>query len=147
MTNNSALKILFDTYWSSSDSKREHIVTPEDFKFTKNAGYMFEPIELSHDDLVNWLKSSLKIVTLETIRNSFLVSLSTRRLELRSALGSYAVAKNFPNHVYNGNNYCCEICGAFKKSNLPYDLNVLNFERYKWGGVRHEKLEYIAFDL
>jgi hypothetical protein len=27
------------------------------------------------------------------------------------------------------------------------DLNVLNFERVKWGGVRHGKLEYTWFDL
>jgi hypothetical protein len=27
------------------------------------------------------------------------------------------------------------------------DLNVLNFERYKWGGVRHDDPHYAAFDL
>jgi hypothetical protein len=108
---------------------------------------MFEPIELSHDGFVKWMRSSLKSVNLERVRNAFLVSLSTRRLELRSALGSFAVVKNFPNHVYHGDNYCCAICGGFKNSKTPYDLSVLNFERYKWGGVRHAHLEYIAFDL
>lgn len=26
-------------------------------------------------------------------------------------------------------------------------LNVFNFERYKWGGVRHDQLNYAIFDL
>ena len=26
-------------------------------------------------------------------------------------------------------------------------MNVLNFERFKWGGVRRDNIEYMAFDL
>lgn len=26
-------------------------------------------------------------------------------------------------------------------------MNVLNFERFKWGGVRRDDIAYIAFDL
>ena len=43
---------------------------------------------------------------------------------------------------------CCYICGwhQWEKNPDEYDLrhgiNVFNFERYKWGGVRHTKLEY-----
>jgi hypothetical protein len=32
-------------------------------------------------------------------------------------------------------------------SQAEEDLNVLNFERFKWGGVRHEQVSYAAFDL
>ena len=28
-----------------------------------------------------------------------------------------------------------------------FDANVLNFERHKWGGVRHSSIEYGALDL
>lgn len=108
---------------------------------------MFQPVSLSHDEVVNWLISSYTAANLENIRNAFLVSLSTRQLELRSALGSYAVARNFQAHTYRGDEYCCTICGGFKHPKRSFDLNVLSFERYKWGGVRHEHPEYAAFDL
>ena len=147
MKNNRALKILFDSYWFSKGWKSEKTVSLEDFIYAQNSGVMFEPVNFSHDDIVNWLKSTFEVVSLENISNAFLVSLSTRRLELRSALGSYAIAKNFPVHKYQGNSYSCEICGLIEDPSEPYDLSRLNFERYKWGGVRHEDLEYAAFDL
>jgi hypothetical protein len=147
MTDKKAIKILFDTYWSNTGWKQEYAVSPENFVYAQNAGVMFQPVSLSHDDIVGWLKSSLKAVTLENITNAFLVSLSTRQLKFRSALGSYAIAKNFPDHVYQGESYFCSVCGVLKNPSQPYDLSVFNFERYKWGGVRHEHPEYIAFDL
>lgn len=147
MNNKRALKILFDTYWSSKGWKKEKTVSPEDLAYAQNAGIMFQSVSLSHDDIVNWLKSAFKPINLENVSNAFLVSLSTRRLELRSALGCYAIAKNFPAHKYKGDSYCCTICVAFKNTKHPYDLSVFNFERYKWGGVRHQQPEYMAFDL
>lgn len=33
------------------------------------------------------------------------------------------------------------------QSPSPQDLNVLNFERFKWGGVRRDDIAYVAFDL
>lgn len=147
MTDKKALQILFDTYWSSAGWKREISVSPENFAYAKNAGFMFQPVSLSHDDVVSWLNSSLKDTKLERITSAFLVSLRTRQLEFRSALGSFAIARNFPEHRYQGESYCCSICGAFRIPSEPYDLSLFNFERYKWGGVRHEHPEYIAFDL
>ena len=147
MTDRKALKILFDTYWTSTGWKRENTVSPENFAYAQNAGFMFQPVNLSHDDIVSWLNSSLKAISLENITNAFLVSLRTRQLEFRSALGSFAIAKNFPDHVYQGESYCCSVCGGLQNPTQAYDLSAFNFERYKWGGVRHEHTEYIAFDL
>jgi hypothetical protein len=147
MTDKKALTILFDTYWSSTGWKREISVSPENFAYAKNAGIMFQPVSLSHDDVVSWLNSSLKSTKLERITSAFLVSLRTRQLEFRSALGSFAIARNFPGHLYQGEGYYCSICGAFRNPRDLYDLSIFNFERYKWGGVRHEHPEYIAFDL
>jgi len=147
MNRNRALQILFDTYWSKSGWKRQPEVSPEDFAYAVDAGYMFEPVDYSHEKVIDWLEKSLDGVLLTDISNAFLASLSTRRLELRSALGSIAIARNFPAHRYHGNEFCCAICGIIKNPLHPYDLSVLNFERYKWGGVRHEHPEYIAFDL
>jgi len=75
-----ALKILFDTYWSSAGWKKENITSLEDYTYAQNKGAMFLPVSLSHDEVVNWLTSSYTAVNLENIRNAFLVSLSTRHL-------------------------------------------------------------------
>jgi len=40
----------------------------------------------------------------------------------------------------------CRICGRWSKAETV-DLNVLNFERHKWGGVRHTDPVYAWFDL
>lgn len=147
MKRNRAVKILFDTYWSRSGWRQQPTVSPADYAYARDAGYMFEAVERSHDDLIHWLKVSLDGVSLQDVSRAFLSSLSTRRLELRSALGSFAIARYFPAHRYHGNDFSCAICGVFKGSIRTYDLSILNFERYKWGGVRHEHPEYISFDL
>lgn len=146
MTNQKALQILFQAYWDSNGWKSEKCVSPENFEYAKANGYMFDDVSLSHDEIVDWLKRSFSNVQLENVSNAFLMSLSTRRLELRSALGSFAVAKNFPQHKIVGEKRC-EICGVYDSTKATEDLNVLNFERFKWGGVRHDSAEYIAFDL
>jgi hypothetical protein len=144
MSNHKALQILFDTYWSSAGWKSNPTTPPDDFEYASAAGYMFEPVEMSHDQVLTWLEKSLQAVRLEDVSNAFLASLSTRRRDLRSALGSYAVARHFPRHEFY-ERYGCAICGAWEHSQI--DRSVLNFERHKWGGVRHEHPEYIAFDL
>lgn len=152
MTDKRALKILFDTYWSSIGWKTTGWETtpktpPDDFAYAKASGYMFDPVELSHDATIDWLFSSFEQVNLEEVIKAFLASLSSRRLHLRSALGSYAIARKFPRHSFTGENRC-EVCGLYNSTeNEKDDLNVLNFERYKWGGVRHLDPLYIAFDL
>jgi hypothetical protein len=40
----------------------------------------------------------------------------------------------------------CAVCGLFEVDE-DIDLNVLNFERFKWGGVRRSHLTYIWLDL
>jgi len=124
------LRYFIDTYWASTGWKRENAVSPENFAYAQYAGFMFQSVSLSHKDVVGWLNSSLKAVTLENITNAFIVSLRTRQLEYHSALGNFAIANNFPDHVYQGNNNCCSICGTIKNSTRPYDLGVFNFERY-----------------
>jgi hypothetical protein len=147
MTRDRAQSILFDTYWSRAGWRQQPVVSPEDFAFARDAGYMFEPVHLAHDDVIRWLGTSFQEAMLEDIRNAFLASLSTRRLELRSALGSYAVARHLPVHALKGDGFRCTICGLFDHPYRRYDLSILNFERYKWGGVRHDHPEYVAFDL
>jgi hypothetical protein len=44
-----------------------------------------------------------------------------------------------------GHNRFCGVCGEY--NSVKVDRNVFNFERYKWGGVRHLDPAYALFDL
>ncbi|MEV6281914.1 hypothetical protein [Kribbella sp. NPDC051770] len=80
-------------------------------------------------------------------RSRLRASLTSRRLDLRSALASYLVARDLPAHSFTpGAEGHCAICGLYDDA-LAQDLNVLNFERFKWGGTRHDSIIYAAFDL
>jgi hypothetical protein len=43
--------------------------------------------------------------------------------------------------------HSCPVCGIYEFADEPKDISVLNFERFKWGGVRHSNPIYIGFDL
>src|SRR4051794_31777698 len=98
-----ALKILFSTYWTSAGWKANTArsnIAPEDLAYAINAGYMFLPEQVTHDDVVRRVIAIRKTVTMHDASRAFLASLSTRRLDLRSALGTFAVARHFPAHTY-----------------------------------------------
>ncbi len=106
---------------------------------------MFKPVTLSHDEIVDWVIKVVKNITPLRVSNAFLCSLNSRRLNLRSALGSYAIARHLLKHKFSGENIC-NICGEYRNLREE-DLSILNFERLKWGGVRHLSPVYVAFDL
>ncbi len=141
-----ALTILEKAYWSSAGWKLQY-VSPEDFEYAKQAGMMFDPIRVSHDSLVSRAVAARKSLTKKEVANAFLASLSTRRLEIRSALGSFAIVQHLPVHSFSDKRGYCPVCGWFENTEGLEDLSVLNFERYKWGGVRHDQLLYATFDL
>jgi len=144
-----ALKILFDTYWTSSGWRNDKAPsTPrEDFEYAKRAGVMFDEVRLSHDDLVNRVILAVREVDRRAVANAFVISLASRRLEARSALGSFAVFQHFPQHDAPPGRSACPVCGVYNRPSEPKDLSVLNFERFKWGGVRHDQPLYAAIDL
>jgi hypothetical protein len=155
-----ALQILFKTYWSPRGGWTAGVAPDAaDYDYAKQKNYMFDPVKLTHDQIVQRLLRIRVRVSLQEVSEAFVASLSTRRLELRSALGSFAYAANFPDHQIasspsriapTGNIYC-KICGAYDEGSHgsldPEDLSLLNFERFKWGGVRHGDPLYAAFDL
>jgi hypothetical protein len=141
-----ARKILLKAYWSAAGWKDRPDITPEDFAYARAAGYMFDPVTWTHDKIVQAVRQTSRSASKTAVCDAFLASLSTRRLELRSALGSYAVARHFPQHTLRRRQRCA-ICGVGNGGAETHDLSVLNFERYKWGGVRHLDPAYIAFDL
>lgn len=166
---NKAKKILFHTYWSGKGWKEgaDRYTSPEDFAYAKEKGLMFDPITISHDECVKRVVNLANNITIEQVVKAFLCSLSTRRLDWRSAVSSYYIAKLFTVHKYTpeksgcfyDNNVCvhtshtCSVCRDLKYGVVGQefyrdaDLNVLNFERIKWGGIRHGDLLYTLLDL
>jgi hypothetical protein len=147
MEDRKALNILLNAYWSSSGWK-DGKMSPEDYLFAKEKGYVFDSsLIMSHDELIHEIKKQLSYITLHSVSNAFLYSLSTRKLEYRSALGSFVIARSLPIHRFTESyfNRICGVCGEYESVDI--NRNVLNFERYKWGGVRHLHLEYMLFDL
>lgn len=144
-----ALRILYSTYWSASGWKNDHMTPPNDFVYAKTAGIMFDTKFLTHDEGVQWALNSRARVSKSHVAEAFLASLTSRRLDWRSALGSYAVSLHLPDHRWTRGidaGLVCPVCGGLDSKD-PQDLSVLNFERFKWGGVRHIDPTYIGFDL
>jgi hypothetical protein len=143
-----AVRILTETYWSSAGWKRHPETPAEDFAYAKRHGTMFDLIAMSHDQAIKAATDAVSAVSKDAVIVAFLASLSSRRLDLRSALGTYAAGRHMEPHCFenNGLRQACAYCGDYDLLR-PIDLNVLNFERMKWGGVRHDQPTYIAFDL
>lgn len=152
-----ARKILLNAHWRSGWSdEQSQGATAEDILYAKSKGYWFDEVSYRHDELVRKLVKVRNEITAKDVGDAFLASLSTRCLEFRSALASFAFASHFPDHQLESSESfrvpsgatCCTVCGFFEFE-IPKaeNLNVLNFERHKWGGVRHDDLIYAWFDL
>lgn len=151
------LKILFDTYWKNG-WKMNRNIKDEDFQIAKKEGIMFDyPKAKTHAETLKELDEVLKKISPLDVANAFLYSLSTRKLEYRSALSSYWYAIAIPKHKLDSkksiNGQHCYLCGWYQwnknpsKHALTGGLNTFNFERYKFGGVRNTSLDYALFDL
>ena len=114
----------------------------------KEQGYLIEdPDPISHDETLAQLRLMVEKTDPWDAANAFLYSLSTRKPEYRSALGSYWYARSIPGHTH-GENAHCYLCGWTPLQRSYYDgYTVFNHERHKWGGVRHTDPNYCLFDL
>lgn len=146
------LKLLYAINWSSQIWD-EGAPSPEDFAQAKQEGYLFGPPEIhTHNETLHLLRNVLKDISPTDVVNAFLYSLSTRALQYRSALGSYYYALAIPEHSHEESGLC-PLCEWLQlPDHYPPDIgyseyNTFNFERYKWGGVRHTSPEYALFDL
>ena len=115
---------------------------------------MFDPVQIPHDDLIDQLLRLRSKLHAPIVAQAFSDSLTTRRLDFRSALGSFGAILNLPNHRLDKASSSegrtgvrqCRICEGYD-GKPPVDLNVLNFQRFKWGGVVHSDPEYALLDL
>ena len=148
-------KILFDQYWGGGGWKNYyHLnISEEEFKIAKEQGYMFDyPDYITHQEYLDRIKKIVEMIKVEDVSNSFLYSLSTRKLEYRSVLGSYWYAIAMPQHEYKDDRIC-PVCNwlAWEKSpdnkDIINGLNIFNFSRYKWGGGIYDWSSYALFDL
>lgn len=155
-----ALKILLDAYWGPKGWKTTYddnfvaqppSIDPADFAYAKSRGVMFDPLHIGRADALERARRAVGALRPEQVGQAFAASLGSQRLELRSPLGSYAIARQLPTHDCLANEHeegWCTICGQFDRNGDEFvDLNEYNVERYKWGGVNHDEVVYRAFDL
>jgi len=154
-----AKKILMQTYWQSGRWKAGGFTyTEDDFQYAKKMGLMFDRLTISHDECVKRLRQLHdEVLTKDLVVKAFLHSLSTRKVHMRSALSSWALTVDLPIHTYRERpeelvsysacGYCNEQKMMSKEEYINEDLNVLNFERVKWGGIRLNWLMYCLLDL
>jgi hypothetical protein len=84
-----AVGILLRAYWSCEGWREAPVAVPEDLAYAEAAGVMFdELVSKTHDELVGEVVEAVGNLTPEHVADGFLSSLTSRRLELRSALGS-----------------------------------------------------------
>ena len=145
-----AIKILFSAFWGPQGWKRVGLdeLSADDYAYAKSQGVLFDPIQIAHDELVAKAIKAHESVSERAVANAFVQSLGNRNLAMRSALGTYSFLSNFPKHQVSIDSGRCSVCGAYDPHGKEkQDLNALNFERLKWGGVRHLQPLYAAFDL
>jgi hypothetical protein len=132
-----ATKILMNTYWSSAGWRDEPKVSSEDLAYAKSQRVMFDPVRFSHNEVADAAFQAVAAITQAEVVSAFIASLSSRRLDLRSGLGSYAVGRHFQRHRAKTSfgRKPCVYCGLYPVEDV--DLSILNFERLKWGGIRH----------
>ncbi|PHR57785.1 MAG: hypothetical protein COA44_04715 [Arcobacter sp.] len=147
MSNKKAIKILSDKYWDTKTGWQKKVISQDDFNYAKEQGVMFDELLVNHDDILKSCLTTIEDTSKANIINAFISSLSNRKLELRSALGSYACGINLTPHKFlKTSSSSCAICGTYKHDEYS-DINVLNFERFKFAGVRHLDPIYIWLDL
>jgi hypothetical protein len=95
-----AAKILHDTFWSPEGWKREseRVLSAEDFSYAKAKGLMFDPVNADHTQAVSAVTKLVDRLNRRMVADAFLSSLSTRRLDWRSAMGSYFVSQHLLPH-------------------------------------------------
>lgn len=134
-------------HWSTAGWRRDRSVSSDDFAYAKAHRVMFDPVRLSHLDAVDAAVEAVASINQTNVVKAFVASLGSRRLDLRSGLGSYAVGRHFKRHAASTPmaQSRCTYCDVYNSEDT--DLSILNFERLKWGGVRHTQPAYISLDL
>lgn len=142
-----ALRTLLDSHWGPNGWNSGRTPAPDEVAHAKSAGFLFDPLSLDHD---GWIERAADVagrIDPKVVAGAFVASLGSRDLPRRSALGSFAVLRHLATHRFipGIDGRLCAVCGLGRAS--EEGLSVLNFERFKWGGVRRLSIPYCWFDL
>ena len=103
----------------------------------------------SHDELVSLAVDSAAKLTPSAVASAFAASLTTRRLDWRSAFGSYAAVRHLRPHSYEHaklDGGQCAVCGLAKSPSFdPTRLATLRATQRRL--IRFASVAYAAFDL
>lgn len=104
------------------------------FNHLKSIGLAFDPIEMTHDQLVNSAINEFFKTTKNSVANAFVIGLNDHFPQLRSALAAYAVMIHYKNHTFlkREHHIACGICAGYEDYK-KMDLTTLN--RYRWSGT------------
>lgn len=142
-----ALKILL------SDDFIQKKLSIEDIQYCKEKGLMFDPINKTHDEIIEWIFKEKEKCQKIHYTNLFIASLSTNRMDLRSGLSVYAIVQTFPKHTFVlrenqqlSNVSPCKICSYYPKA-INVDLSNSNLYRFLIGGLLTHQIYDYAFYL
>ena len=144
-----AVRTLMNAYWSQAGWRDPPATPPKaELAHAIDEGVMFDgTYHATHDEVVDAVIAARDAVGEDEVAGAFLSSLTSRRLDLRSAFGSFAVARHLARHDHDSDpSGLCRTC-QLRTDERDIDRNVMSFERVKWGGVRRDDLIYVAFDL
>ena len=143
-----AARTLAAMFWDAGGWKpKPERPSDEAYEQAQHAGYVFEPVVMDHDTLVSETRRLARATSLRAASDSFVASLSSRWLFLRPAIAAFVIARQLPEHGFEElDEGRCAICDLSNRRQ-EIDLDVLNFERHKWGGVRFRDLRFVWFCL
>lgn len=125
----------------------------KEFLYAKSVGFMFDNIKMTHDEGIAWLLETRQQLAKQKVTDLFIASLSSRRLDWRSGLSAFAIARLFPDHNVDNKddwgNYC-RICGDHSyELHQERELNLYNYKRFSSGGYEsmHTSPDALAFYL
>lgn len=147
-----ALHTLFNTQWNLDGKEGDWInyseVPPADLADAQAAGVMQDSVELDHETLNARTIATRDALDRREVATAFVQSLTTRRLDQRSILGSFASALHLMPHAFTAEkaDEACRVCGACQKERI--DFNHATFRRLMWAGnVLQGMPNYVLCDL
>lgn len=126
---------------------KDEPLTQVDLEYAKLTGFMPASVFLTHDEMMHRLLRAVAGTKRGDVTNAFLFSLSSSRVDYRSALGSFAVFQHFELHSSPQSKRPCSYCGEYLNHPYAQSLSALNFARHKRGGWNHDAPAYAILDL
>jgi len=140
-----ALRILTTTFWSSRGWRVPPLwPSADDFDYARGSGLMFDARQITHDELAMRIRGLAHRIPVEQVVEAFVSTLSSRRLDLRSAIASYVIGRALPIHSFRqrqrSNIAICGVCGTADFVSNPADWNRFQLRATSLG-------RRLAFDL